>query len=51
MEKKLTIYREKLIIQNIFMALGAGALLAVQFIKVEPSYTGALLPGPPPGSA
>lgn len=40
MEKKLAIYREKLIIQNIFMALGVGALLAVQFIKVEPSYTG-----------
>lgn len=40
MEKNLAIYREKLIMQNVFMAIGAAALLAVQFVKVQPNYTG-----------
>lgn len=40
MDNKLKIYREKLIIQNIVMAIGAAALLAVQFLRLRPSYEG-----------
>lgn len=36
----LKIYRGKLIIQNIVMAIGVGALLAVQFLRIRPSYDG-----------
>lgn len=40
MENKLKIYRGKLIIENIVMAIGTVALLAVQFLRIRPSYTG-----------
>ena len=40
MENKLKIYRGKLIIENIVMAIGAAALLAVQFLRLRPSYEG-----------
>ena len=40
MENKLKIYRDKLIIQNIIMAIGVVALLAVQFLRIRPSYEG-----------
>lgn len=40
MENKLKIYREKLIIENIIMAIGTAALLAVQFLRLRPSYEG-----------
>lgn len=40
MENKLKIYRGKLIIENIVMAIGAAALLAVQFLRIRPSYEG-----------
>ena len=40
MENKLKIYKEKLIIENIVMAIGTAALLAVQFLRLRPSYEG-----------
>lgn len=40
MENKLKIYRGKLIVENIVMAIGAGALLAVQFLRIRPRYEG-----------
>lgn len=36
----LKIYRGKLIIENIVMAVGTVALLAVQFLRIRPSYDG-----------
>ena len=35
MENKLKIYKEKLIIENIVMAIGTAALLAVQFLRLQ----------------
>lgn len=40
MENKLKIYKEKLIIENIIMAIGTAALLVVQFLRLRPSYEG-----------
>ncbi|MGN0981398.1 MAG: hypothetical protein ACI4O0_00755 [Candidatus Limivicinus sp.] len=40
MENKLKIYRDKLIFENIVMALGTAALLAVQFLRLRPRYEG-----------
>lgn len=40
MDKKLEMYREKLMVQNVIMAIGAAALMAVQFLRIRPRYAG-----------